>query len=88
MSLNGARVLGGDAELGSGGYGVLLSDQTFPEESAIPMRSRRSAGSAASLDVSVVKLGVPHQRIRSLDRDGLRVNEGGAGAGTLEVLFF
>ena len=44
VSLNGVRVLGGDPKLGRGGHGVLLNDQTFPDEAgdALAQHGRRA----------------------------------------------
>ena len=83
--LNGVRVLGGDPELGRGGHGVLINDQTFPDsgdpDNGIPPDP---AGSAAALEVSVLNSEFARNGFGALDRDGLRVNEGGAG--NLEIV--
>jgi len=90
VSLNGVRVLGGDPELGRGGHGVLLNDQTFPDEAGDPDAEPDPIpptpdGSAASLDVSVLNSEFDGNGFGALDRDGLRVNEGGAGDLTIVV---
>ena len=89
VSLNGVRVLGGDPAHMEGGHGVLLNDQTFPEESgdpdAQPPVPPNPAGSAASLDVSVVNSEFSSNGFGALDRDGLRVNEGGAGDLSIDI---
>ncbi len=90
VSLNGVRVLGVDPELGRGGHGVLLNDQTFPDEAGDPDAEPdpippNAAGSAASLEVSVLNSELDGNGFGALDRDGLRVNEGGAGDLTIVV---
>jgi hypothetical protein len=84
VSLNGVHVSGApDPENGRGGHGVLLNDQAFPEESGDPDASPpvppTADGSAASLDVSVLNSEFDGNGFDELDRDGLRVNEGGTG---------
>jgi hypothetical protein len=61
------------AVLDNEGHGVLINDQEDPED------VENSAGSAASLDVSVMNARFAGNGFGALDRDGLRVNEGGAG---------
>jgi hypothetical protein len=56
------------------GHGVLVNDQTNPADTA------DATGSSASLDVSVVGSRFEGNGFGALDQDGLRVNEGGAGA--------
>jgi hypothetical protein len=89
VSLNGVRVLGVDPGLGRGGHGVVINDQTFPEESGNtdvnPPIPPNPAGSAASLDVSVLNSEFDGNGFVALDRDGLRVNEGGVGNLTIVI---
>ena len=60
----------------NGGHGVLINDQDFPEEADPP----NPAGSKASLDVTVIDSEFDGNGFGDLDRDGLRVNEGGRGS--------
>ena len=89
VSLNGVRVLGVDPEEGRGGHGVVINDQTFPEESGntdvTPPIPPNPAGSAASLDVSMLNCEFDGNGFDELDRDGLRVNEGGVGDMTIVI---
>ena len=55
------------------GFGVLINDQANPEDAEDP------AGSAASLDVTVTGSRFDDNGFAALDRDGLRINEGGDG---------
>ena len=73
VSLNGVTVSGND------GHGVLIDDQVDPEDTSNPN------GSDASLDVSVNNTTFDGNGFGALDRDGLRVNEGGAGTLTVVV---
>lgn len=71
------------AILGNGGHGVEINDQAAPEEAgdadAFPPISPNSAGSAASLEVTVEHSRFGDNGFAALDRDGLRINEGGDG---------
>lgn len=60
--------------IGNGGHGALIDDQEDPEDTSNPN------GSAASLDVSVQHSSFEDNGFSALDRDGLRVNEGGSGS--------
>jgi hypothetical protein len=62
---------------GNRGHGVLVNDQVDPSapEGELPNQE----GSAASVDVSVVNSRFTNNGYSVSDRDGLRVNEGGAG---------
>ncbi|MEZ4587760.1 MAG: hypothetical protein R2909_15320 [Gemmatimonadales bacterium] len=59
--------------VGNMGHGVLINDQVDPED------TDNSAGSAASVDVTVVSCRFADNGFGALDRDGLRINEGGDG---------
>ena len=65
------------------GHGVVINDQTFPEEAGNPDASPpippNPAGSAASLHVTVIASKFEGNGFGALDRDGLRINEGGDG---------
>jgi hypothetical protein len=58
---------------GNQGHGVLINDQVNPEDVADP------TGSDASIDVTVTRTRFEGNGFGALDRDGLRVNEGGLG---------
>jgi hypothetical protein len=58
---------------GNGGHGVLINDQLDPEDTG------NSGGSEASLEVTVTGSVFEANGFSTLDRDGLRVNEGGRG---------
>lgn len=68
ISLVGVTALDND------GYGVVIDDQVDPEDTSNPN------GSAASLDVTVINATFDGNGFGALDRDGLRVNEGGEGS--------
>jgi hypothetical protein len=68
VRLIGVQILGND------GHGVLIDDQVDPTDTTNPN------GSAASIDVSVVGSRFAENGFAALDRDGLRVNEGGDGS--------
>jgi hypothetical protein len=59
--------------LGNRGHGVLIDDQVDPEDTGNPN------GSDASLDVAVIGCRFADNGFGALDRDGLRINEGGTG---------
>jgi hypothetical protein len=61
------------AALDNRGHGILINDQVEPANTANP------AGSDASLDVVVVASRFLRNGFGALDRDGLRLNEGGPG---------
>lgn len=65
--LVGVQILGND------GHGVLINDQVDPIDTGNPN------GSEASLDVSVIGSRFAENGFGDIDRDGLRVNEGGNG---------
>jgi hypothetical protein len=67
VTLLGVQIVGND------GHGVLINDQVSPDDVANPN------GSEASLDVSVIGSRFADNGFGALDRDGLRVNEGGNG---------
>jgi hypothetical protein len=60
--------------LGNRGHGILINDQVDPLDTTNPN------GSDASLDVSVIGCRFADNGFSVLDRDGLRINEGGNGA--------
>lgn len=68
---------------GNRGHGVVINDQAAPEEAGNPDASPpippNAAGSAASLDVVVAGSRFHNNGFGALDRDGLRINEGGDG---------
>ncbi len=66
-------VLVGVQILGNDGHGVLINDQVDPVDTSNPN------GSEASLDVWVIGSRFADNGFGALDRDGLRVNEGGNG---------
>ncbi|MEZ5102121.1 MAG: hypothetical protein R3C15_20420 [Thermoleophilia bacterium] len=66
-------VLHGVEVLGNGGHGVLVDDQVDPEDTG------NQDGSPASLDVRVVGSRFADNGFGALDRDGLRIDEGGVG---------
>lgn len=59
---------------GNDGHGVLVDDQEDPEDTS------NANGSDASLDVTVINATFDGNGFGALDRDGLRVNEGGEGS--------
>lgn len=64
--------------LGNAGHGVLINDQVVSStEDGVQPDAR---GSAASLDVTVIDSRFANNGYSVSDRDGLRVNEGGAGS--------
>ncbi len=67
--------------VGNGGHGVLVNDQLDPstQDGVQP----NDGGSAASVRVTVTDSKFVHNGYTVSDRDGLRVNEGGAGDLTL-----
>lgn len=65
--------------VGNRGHGVLINDQVDPLDTA------NEGGSAASLEVSVVGSRFEGNGFGALDRDGLRVNEGGVGSLTAVI---
>lgn len=69
--------------VGNRGHGVVINDQTFPEEAGNPDVSPpippNPAGSAASVRVVVAGSTFEGNGFGALDRDGLRINEGGEG---------
>jgi hypothetical protein len=71
------------------GHGVLINDQAFPDEAgdpdATPPIPPNPAGSDASVDVTVTGCSFENNGRGALDRDGLRVNEGGLGDLTATV---
>jgi hypothetical protein len=66
-------VLIGVQILGNDGHGVLINDQVDPIDTSNPN------GSEASLDVTVLGSRFVDNGFGALDRDGLRVNDGGNG---------
>lgn len=66
-------VLVGVQILGNRGHGVLVNDQVDPIDTSNPN------GSDASLDVLVVGSRFAENGFGDIDRDGLRINEGGTG---------
>ena len=66
-------VLVGVQILGNRGHGVLVNDQVDPIDTSNPN------GSGASLDVLVVSSRFAMNGFGNIDRDGLRINEGGTG---------
>ncbi len=77
VTLIGVEITGND------GHGVVINDQTFPEEAgdadANPPIPPNPAGSAASLKVVVFGAKFDGNGFGASDRDGLRINEGGDG---------
>ena len=69
--------------IGNGGHGVVINDQTFPEEAGNPDASPpippNPLGSAASVHVVVLASTFKGNGYGASDRDGLRINEGGDG---------
>lgn len=69
--------------IGNGGHGVVINDQTFPElagdADATPPVPPNPDGSSASLHVTVTGSSFHNNGFGALDRDGLRINEGGEG---------
>ena len=68
----------------NGGHGVLVNDQVDPSAPEPPARPV-STGSAAAVRVKVHASRFTHNGYTVTDRDGLRVNEGGAGDLTIEI---
>ncbi len=60
------------------GHGVLVNDQVDPE--TVDGVQPNAAGSAASLEVEVIESHILGNGYSVSDRDGVRVNEGGAGS--------
>ncbi|MFN0155811.1 MAG: hypothetical protein ACKVUT_15665 [Gaiella sp.] len=67
VTLTGVEVTGND------GHGVLVNDQVDPDDVA------NDGGSAASLEVTVIGSQFTDNGFGALDRDGIRINEGGEG---------
>ena len=64
----------------NGGHGVLVNDQLVPSTpDTEPPTRPEPAGSAAGLEVTVLSSRFVGNGYEALDRDGLRVNEGGEG---------
>lgn len=61
---------------GSGGHGVIVNDQTAYYDDP---ESDSEAGSAASLHIVISSSSFQKNGFAALDRDGVRINEGGAG---------
>jgi hypothetical protein len=61
--------------VGNQGHGLLINDQVDAEDTENPN------GSDASLDVTVIGCRFVANGFSALDRDGLRINEGGTGGG-------
>ena len=75
------------AALGNLGHGVEINDQQDPDDAGDPDNGIRgnAAGSNASLVVDVVDSNFDGNGFGTVDRDGLRVNEGGLGDLTFSI---